>query len=50
MLLATGTWCAYNDWGGSNHYQGLTGPMEGDFAPNVSPVAALGQGLCALAR
>ena len=36
MLLATGTWCAYNDWGGSNHYQGLTGPAQGDFAPNVS--------------
>ena len=36
MLLATGTWCAYNDWGGSNHYQGLTGPAQGDFAPHVS--------------
>ena len=36
MMLATGTWCAYNDWGGSNHYQGLTGPAQGDFAPNVS--------------
>lgn len=36
MLLATGTWCAYNDWGGSNHYQGLTGPEGRDFAPQVS--------------
>jgi hypothetical protein len=36
LILATGTWCAYNDWGGSNHYQGLTGPAGGDFAPNVS--------------
>jgi hypothetical protein len=36
MVLATGTWCAYNDWGGSNHYQGLTGPEGGDFAPHVS--------------
>ena len=36
MILATGTWCAYNDWGGSNHYQGLTGPQRGDFAPEVS--------------
>ncbi|MCB2109665.1 MAG: hypothetical protein H6895_02295 [Defluviimonas sp.] len=36
MLLATGTWCAYNDWGGSNHYQGLTGPEGRDFAPEVS--------------
>lgn len=36
MLLATGTWCAYNDWGGSNHYQGITGQDHADFAPNVS--------------
>ena len=36
MILATGTWCAYNDWGGSNHYQGLTGPEGGAFAPHVS--------------
>ncbi len=36
MVLATGTWCAYNDWGGSNHYQGLYGPAGGDFAPQVS--------------
>ena len=36
MVLATGTWCAYNDWGGSNHYQGLTGPKGRDFAPEVS--------------
>jgi hypothetical protein len=36
MILATGTWCAYNDWGGSNHYQGLTGADGASFAPNVS--------------
>lgn len=36
LILATGTWCAYNDWGGSNHYQGLTGPAGGDFAAEVS--------------
>lgn len=36
MLLCTGTWCAYNDWAGSNHYQGLTGPRKTDFAANVS--------------
>lgn len=36
MVLASGTWCAYNDWGGSNHYQGLCGPSGGDFAPHVS--------------
>lgn len=36
MILATGTWCAYNDWGGSNHYQGITGPHKAEFAPEVS--------------
>lgn len=36
MLLTSGTWCAYNDWGGSNHYQGLTGPDGNAFAPQVS--------------
>lgn len=36
FLLTTGTWAAYNDWGGSNHYQGLTGPHGRDFAPQVS--------------
>lgn len=36
MVLATGTWAAYNDWGGSNHYQGLCGPTGTGFAPMVS--------------
>ena len=36
IVLATGTWCAYNDWGGSNHYQGLCGPTGGDFSAEVS--------------
>lgn len=36
MILATGTWCAYNDWGGSNHYQGLTGAKGQTFAAHVS--------------
>lgn len=36
IVLATGTWCAYNDWGGSNHYQGLTGPSGREFAGEVS--------------
>ena len=36
MILATGTWCAYNDWGGSNHYQGLIGSRQTDAAHEVS--------------
>jgi hypothetical protein len=26
LLLPTGTWTAYNDWGGANHYAGTAGP------------------------
>ena len=36
MILATGTWAAYNDWGGSNHYQGLAGPRQTDAGHDVS--------------
>ncbi len=36
MILATGTWAAYNDWGGSNHYQRLVGPRQTDAAHEVS--------------
>lgn len=36
IILTTGTWCAYNDWGGSNHYQGLIGPRQTDAAHEVS--------------
>lgn len=36
MILCTGTWAAYNDWGGSNHYQGVTGPTGTAAAPQVS--------------
>ena len=36
LLAATGTWCAYNDWGGSNHYEGITGPEGNLFSPVLS--------------
>jgi hypothetical protein len=36
QVAATGTWTAYNTWGGSNHYQGITGPTWDQFAPVVS--------------
>ncbi|MBS3650147.1 hypothetical protein KEU06_16155 [Pseudaminobacter sp. 19-2017] len=35
-IAATGTWTAYNTWGGSNHYQGITGPNRDQFATTVS--------------
>ena len=36
LVSATGTWCAYNNWGGSNHYEGITGPEGTDFSPQLS--------------
>ena len=36
QIAATGTWTAYNTWGGSNHYQGITGPHRNQFATTVS--------------
>lgn len=36
QIAATGTWLAYNTWGGSNHYQGLTGPNRDQYATTVS--------------
>ncbi len=36
QIAATGTWTAYNTWGGSNHYQGITGPDRNQYATSVS--------------
>ncbi|WP_226581506.1 N,N-dimethylformamidase beta subunit family domain-containing protein [Acuticoccus sediminis] len=36
VMLATGTWTAYNDWGGANHYFGTWGPEKNDGSPILS--------------
>jgi hypothetical protein len=36
QVASTGTWAAYNDWGGSNFYEGITGPAGVQFSPVVS--------------
>jgi len=36
QIAATGTWLAYNDWGGCNHYEGILGPDRDQFSPRVS--------------
>ncbi|SSC70701.1 unnamed protein product [Ciceribacter sp. T2.26MG-112.2] len=36
QVAATGTWTAYNTWGGSNHYQGITGANRDEYATSVS--------------
>ncbi len=36
QVAATSTWIAYNDWGGSNHYEGITGPNRNQYSPRLS--------------
>ena len=48
QVAATGTWTAYNTWGGSNHYQGITGPKRDQFAPMVSIERPLARGFVRL--
>ncbi|MEO1190768.1 MAG: N,N-dimethylformamidase beta subunit family domain-containing protein [Pseudomonadota bacterium] len=48
QIAATGTWAAYNTWGGSNHYEGITGPSRTDYAPLVSRERPLCRGFVVL--
>ena len=48
QVAATGTWTAYNTWGGSNHYQGITGPKRDQFATTVSLERPLARGFVRL--
>ncbi len=48
QVAATGTWAAYNTWGGSNHYQGITGPNRDQFATTVSVERPLCRGFVVL--
>jgi hypothetical protein len=36
LVACSGTWAAYNEWGGSNHYEGIIGPEGMDFSPVLS--------------
>ena len=48
LVAATGTWCAYNDWGGSNHYEGITGPDANQYSPILSLERPLARGFVVL--
>ncbi len=48
LIAATGTWSAYNNWGGSNHYEGITGPNGDAYAPVLSLERPLARGFVAL--
>ncbi len=48
LVSATGTWCAYNNWGGSNHYEGICGPEGNRFSPQLSLERPLPRGFVVL--
>ncbi|MBK1865920.1 N,N-dimethylformamidase beta subunit family domain-containing protein [Aestuariivirga sp. YIM B02566] len=48
LIAATATWTAYNDWGGSNHYQGYTGPNGDLFSAELSLHRPLAKGFVTL--
>ncbi|MDH3858558.1 MAG: hypothetical protein OEV07_11240, partial [Gammaproteobacteria bacterium] len=48
LVSSTGTWCAYNNWGGSNHYEGITGPAGSDYSPILSLHRPLPRGFVVL--
>lgn len=50
MLLITSdsTWNAYNDWGGSNHYEGIIEPTSNRFSPKLSTHRPFARGFVAL--
>ncbi|WP_170607313.1 N,N-dimethylformamidase beta subunit family domain-containing protein [Ruegeria arenilitoris] len=46
LLCATGTWVAYNCWGGSNAYEGITGADGKQFSPILSTQRPWSRGFC----
>lgn len=48
LVCATGTWVAYNCWGGSNAYEGITGPEGNQFSPVLSTQRPWTRGFCKL--
>ena len=46
QIAATSTWLAYNNWGGSNHYEGILGPNHDQFATSVSTQRPWARGFC----
>ena len=48
LITADATWCAYNDWGGSNHYEGIVDPAGNRFSPVLSRLRPLARGFVSL--
>ena len=48
LVAATSSWTAYNDWGGSNSYDGITGPAADEFSPVLSILRPQARGFAVL--
>lgn len=48
LVCATGTWLSYNCWGGSNAYDGITGPQSNRFSSRLSTQRPWTRGFCKL--
>ncbi len=48
LITADSTWHAYNDWGGSNHYEGIVDPLGDRFSPKLSRLRPFARGFIAL--
>ncbi len=45
LITADSTWNAYNDWGGSNHYEGTIKPDSNLFSPRLSNQRPFARGM-----
>ena len=48
LITSDATWSAYNDWGGSNHYEGIIDPGSNLFSPQLSNQRPLARGFVVL--
>ena len=48
LITADSTWQAYNDWGGSNHYEGVVDPLGNRFSPRLSRLRPFARGFVSL--
>jgi hypothetical protein len=50
LINCTATWVAYNDWGGSNFYEGITGDDRDQASPIVSTLRPFSRGFAWLPK
>ena len=48
LVTADSTWNAYNDWGGSNHYEGIVNPNSNRFSTRLSNQRPFARGFITL--